>query len=115
MIANTIGIFLLIVAGGAFLLFVLSSFSEQARPQCLGFVVTLVEKEDEVERLAAWVELDKRLAGLIKMLDLEILRLEKDYPCFGLVVTGNQEDLELFKAYLELDQDITVEFIGKEE
>ena len=94
-----------------FTLLFLSIFAVNAHRNKVGFVATVVEKEDEVARMSAWTALDMRLAHLVRMYDLEVVKLEKHYPCLGLVVTGEDADLCGFREFVRYDPEITVEFI----
>lgn len=105
---------ILIAVSGAFLVWFVTNFfeiEEVEEPKTLGCVIMLLEKEDEIARVAAWKELDSQIAKMIKVLDLKLLKAEADYPCLGLVFQGEEADLERMKQFLNGNTEIKVEYL----
>lgn len=78
----------------------------------VGLVITMcpLENENEDERVKRYVTFGKSLKGFIGIYGLRLDKIRVDYPCIGVIVTGNESDLDNFKRALSNTSDVSISF-----
>ena len=78
------------------------------KKKTMGFVVTMCPLENEDERVKRYVTFGKSLKGFMGIYGLKLDKIRVDYPCIGVVVTGNESDLDNFERALSSTPDVTI-------